>query len=82
MTANNRRIFSRSNPNTGAIQWFFKSSEGPMGPYETEEEANIMLGAFIDTWKREGRIDDAFVRSAMPVFKLGSLRGEMGLPAL
>jgi hypothetical protein len=77
MSESNRRIFSRANPQAGTLQWFFKSSEGPMGPYESEEEAAIMLGAFIDSWQREGRISDTFVPSMIPSPKLGALIGEV-----
>jgi hypothetical protein len=74
MSESNRRIFSRIDHHTGLMGWFFKSSEGIMGPYESEEEALAMLGAFIESWKKTGTLSHPFAPSAKPpTLPLGAL---------
>lgn len=42
------RIYSLKNAQTGKLNWFFQAREGDSGPYETKQEAEIMLKEYIE----------------------------------
>jgi hypothetical protein len=41
------RLFSRSNYSTGATEWYFKSREGILGPYHSQQTAAWALDEYL-----------------------------------
>lgn len=41
------RIYSLKNPRTGKVTWYFQSREGDSGPYQSKDEAVLMLKEYI-----------------------------------
>ena len=43
-----QRIFSQFNQEIAGPEWFFRTREGVVGPYESREFAHAVLVAYID----------------------------------
>jgi hypothetical protein len=43
------KIFATQNQKAGKPEWYFQAREGNVGPYETRNQAELMLKKFIET---------------------------------